>query len=146
MAGALDTLRSQQVGRDFFEIIFVDNASSDGTQKHVCSLARRDFTVKCVSEPNSRPLERPQRRYPNHRGSVRKASKATCIEPGPFRTDWTGRSLVQTPTQTADYADTAGVRLKARSPAAAINPAIRVGGEIVPSDAALSTEVTRVWA
>jgi NAD(P)-dependent dehydrogenase (short-subunit alcohol dehydrogenase family) len=38
--------------------------------------------------------------------------KVTCVEPGPFRTDWAGRSLVQTPTQIADYADTAGVRLK----------------------------------
>ncbi|WP_416186808.1 oxidoreductase [Glaciimonas sp. CA11.2] len=36
----------------------------------------------------------------------------TCIEPGPFRTDWAGRSLKQTPNLIADYADTAGVRLK----------------------------------
>jgi NAD(P)-dependent dehydrogenase (short-subunit alcohol dehydrogenase family) len=38
--------------------------------------------------------------------------KVTCIEPGPFRTDWAGRSLRQTPSRIADYADTAGVRLK----------------------------------
>ncbi len=38
--------------------------------------------------------------------------KVTCIEPGPFRTDWAGRSLRQTPNRIADYADTAGVRLK----------------------------------
>ncbi len=38
--------------------------------------------------------------------------KVTCIEPGPFRTDWAGRSLKQTPNRIADYADTAGVRLK----------------------------------
>ena len=37
--------------------------------------------------------------------------KVTCIEPGPFRTDWAGRSLRQTRSQIADYADTAGVRL-----------------------------------
>ena len=37
----------------------------------------------------------------------------TCIEPGPFRTDWAGRSLVQTPSAIADYAETAGARLKA---------------------------------
>jgi NAD(P)-dependent dehydrogenase (short-subunit alcohol dehydrogenase family) len=38
-----------------------------------------------------------------------------CIEPGPFRTDWAGRSLVQTPSTIADYAETAGARLKATS-------------------------------
>jgi len=30
--------------------------------------------------------------------------KVTCIEPGPFRTDWAGRSLKQTPSKIADYA------------------------------------------
>lgn len=35
----------------------------------------------------------------------------TCIEPGPFRTDWAGRSLRQTQSQIADYADTAAKRL-----------------------------------
>ncbi len=39
--------------------------------------------------------------------------KVTCVEPGPFRTDWAGRSLRQTPNQIADYADTAGARLAA---------------------------------
>jgi NAD(P)-dependent dehydrogenase (short-subunit alcohol dehydrogenase family) len=37
--------------------------------------------------------------------------KVTCVEPGPFRTDWAGRSLRQTPNRIADYADTAGKRL-----------------------------------
>ncbi|NEI74522.1 SDR family NAD(P)-dependent oxidoreductase [Rhizobium lusitanum] len=37
--------------------------------------------------------------------------KVTCIEPGPFRTDWAGRSMTQTPNKIADYAETAGVRL-----------------------------------
>ena len=37
--------------------------------------------------------------------------KVTCIEPGPFRTDWAGRSLRQTPNRIADYANTAGVRM-----------------------------------
>ena len=36
----------------------------------------------------------------------------TCVEPGPFRTDWAGRSLRQTPTRIADYEETAGTRLK----------------------------------
>lgn len=35
----------------------------------------------------------------------------TCVEPGPFRTDWAGRSLRQTPNRIADYADTAGARM-----------------------------------
>lgn len=38
--------------------------------------------------------------------------KVTCIEPGPFRTDWAGRSLRQTPNRIADYAETAGARLR----------------------------------
>jgi NAD(P)-dependent dehydrogenase (short-subunit alcohol dehydrogenase family) len=36
----------------------------------------------------------------------------TCIEPGPFRTDWAGRSLFQTPNRIADYAATAGARMQ----------------------------------
>ena len=38
--------------------------------------------------------------------------QVTCIAPGPFRTDFAGRSLRQTPNRIADYADTAGARLK----------------------------------
>jgi NAD(P)-dependent dehydrogenase (short-subunit alcohol dehydrogenase family) len=38
--------------------------------------------------------------------------KVTCVEPGAFRTDWAGRSLKQTPNLIAEYADTAGVRLR----------------------------------
>lgn len=38
--------------------------------------------------------------------------KVTCVEPGPFRTDWAGRSLHQTENRIADYADTAGARMK----------------------------------
>jgi NAD(P)-dependent dehydrogenase (short-subunit alcohol dehydrogenase family) len=37
--------------------------------------------------------------------------QVTCIEPGPSRTDWAGRSMTQTPNRIADYADTAGSRL-----------------------------------
>ncbi|MBJ6121911.1 oxidoreductase [Sphingomonas mollis] len=36
---------------------------------------------------------------------------ATCVEPGPFRTDWAGRSLRQTPVRIEAYAQTAGARL-----------------------------------
>ncbi|MCB8878145.1 oxidoreductase [Acidisoma silvae] len=35
----------------------------------------------------------------------------TCVEPGPFRTDWAGRSLRQTITKITDYAKTAGERM-----------------------------------
>lgn len=37
--------------------------------------------------------------------------KVTCVEPGPFRTDWAGRSLKQTRTAIADYQETVGARL-----------------------------------
>ncbi len=37
----------------------------------------------------------------------------TCVEPGPFRTDWAGRSLRQTASKIADYTDSAGRRLQA---------------------------------
>ncbi len=36
----------------------------------------------------------------------------TCVEPGPFRTDWAGRSLHQTPSKLPEYADTAAARMK----------------------------------
>jgi NAD(P)-dependent dehydrogenase (short-subunit alcohol dehydrogenase family) len=36
----------------------------------------------------------------------------SCVEPGPFRTDFAGRSLRQTLPQVADYEATAGVRMK----------------------------------
>jgi NAD(P)-dependent dehydrogenase (short-subunit alcohol dehydrogenase family) len=41
--------------------------------------------------------------------------KVTCVEPGPFRTDWAGRSLKQTKSLIADYADTVAARLAATS-------------------------------
>lgn len=37
----------------------------------------------------------------------------TCVEPGPFRTEWAGRSLRQTPGTLPDYAETAAARMKA---------------------------------
>lgn len=37
---------------------------------------------------------------------------ASCVEPGPFRTDWAGRSLKQTLSTIPDYADTAAARLR----------------------------------
>lgn len=38
--------------------------------------------------------------------------RVTCVAPGPFRTDWAGRSLKQTPATIADYQETAGARMK----------------------------------
>lgn len=37
--------------------------------------------------------------------------KVTCVAPGPFRTDWAGRSMKQTENRIADYAGTVGARL-----------------------------------
>jgi NAD(P)-dependent dehydrogenase (short-subunit alcohol dehydrogenase family) len=39
--------------------------------------------------------------------------RVTIVEPGPFRTDWAGRSMKITPPAIDDYATTAGARLKA---------------------------------
>jgi NAD(P)-dependent dehydrogenase (short-subunit alcohol dehydrogenase family) len=41
--------------------------------------------------------------------------KVSCIEPGPFRTDWAGRSIHQDRPGIADYADTAGARMSTMS-------------------------------
>ncbi|SNB61399.1 NADP-dependent 3-hydroxy acid dehydrogenase YdfG [Arboricoccus pini] len=39
--------------------------------------------------------------------------KVMCVEPGPFRTDWAGRSLKQTLSKIEDYKDTAAARMAA---------------------------------
>ena len=36
----------------------------------------------------------------------------TCVEPGPFRTDWAGRSIHQTPVGIDDYQDIVGKRFR----------------------------------
>ncbi|UVF21707.1 oxidoreductase [Microvirga terrae] len=38
--------------------------------------------------------------------------RVTCVEPGPFRTDWAGRSLQQRRPAIEDYRDTVGARLE----------------------------------
>jgi NAD(P)-dependent dehydrogenase (short-subunit alcohol dehydrogenase family) len=48
--------------------------------------------------------------------------KVTCVEPGPFRTDWAGRSLRQTPSRIADYTETAGARLQSTAQASGNQP------------------------
>lgn len=57
--------------------------------------------------------------------------RVTCVEPGPFRTDWAGRSLKQTPNRIADYAETVGARLKATSG----NSGKQVGDPVRAADA-----------
>ncbi len=39
--------------------------------------------------------------------------KVLIVEPGPFRTDWAGRSTSRTPVETADYESTVGARMAA---------------------------------
>ena len=39
--------------------------------------------------------------------------KVTAVAPGPFRTDWAGRSMIQTENRIADYAEITGARLAA---------------------------------
>jgi NAD(P)-dependent dehydrogenase (short-subunit alcohol dehydrogenase family) len=41
--------------------------------------------------------------------------KVTAVAPGPFRTDWAGRSMTQTENRIADYAEIVGARLAAVS-------------------------------
>jgi NAD(P)-dependent dehydrogenase (short-subunit alcohol dehydrogenase family) len=57
----------------------------------------------------------------------------TCVEPGPFRTDWAGRSLRQTQSAIADYADTAKARLEGTraSSGTQIGDPVRAGEAII---------------
>lgn len=48
--------------------------------------------------------------------------RSICIEPGPFRTDWAGRSLKQTPSRIADYADTAAARMQGTTDGSGAQP------------------------
>ena len=48
--------------------------------------------------------------------------RVTCVEPGPFRTNWAGSALAQTPNRIPAYADTAGVRLTGTAAASGSQP------------------------
>ena len=48
--------------------------------------------------------------------------RVTCVEPGPFRTNWAGSALTQTPSRIPAYADTAGVRLRNTAAASGSQP------------------------
>jgi NAD(P)-dependent dehydrogenase (short-subunit alcohol dehydrogenase family) len=58
---------------------------------------------------------------------------AMCVEPGPFRTDWAGRSLRQTESRIADYADTAAARMETTSGYSGQQPGdpVRAGQAII---------------
>ena len=48
--------------------------------------------------------------------------RVTCVEPGPFRTNWAGSALIQTPSRIPAYADTAGIRLHNTAAASGSQP------------------------
>jgi NAD(P)-dependent dehydrogenase (short-subunit alcohol dehydrogenase family) len=58
---------------------------------------------------------------------------ALCVEPGPFRTDWAGRSLRQTESRIADYANTAAARMETTSGYSGQQPGdpVRAGQAII---------------
>ncbi|USI74723.1 oxidoreductase [Sphingomonas morindae] len=62
----------------------------------------------------------------------------TCVEPGPFRTDWAGRSLRQTPSRISAYAETAAARMATTSGYSGRQP-----GDPVRAGAAMIEAVTR---
>lgn len=74
----------------------------------------------------------------------------TCVEPGPFRTDWAGRSLKQTTTRIDDYSDSAGARMAGTSQGSGKQPGdpVKAGEamiEIVASDAPPLHIVLGAW-
>ena len=48
--------------------------------------------------------------------------RVTCVEPGPFRTNWAGSALAQTPSRIPAYAETAGARLLNTAAASGTQP------------------------
>ncbi|MEO5493431.1 MAG: oxidoreductase [Sphingomonas sp.] len=58
---------------------------------------------------------------------------AMAVEPGPFRTDWAGRSLRQTQSRIADYAETAAARMETTSGYSGQQPGdpVRAGRAII---------------
>ena len=69
--------------------------------------------------------------------------RVTCVEPGPFRTDWAGRSLKQTRTEIADYAQTAGTRLKFAVASSGKQPGDPARAAGIIADIALSASAPR---
>lgn len=48
--------------------------------------------------------------------------KVLIVEPGAFRTEWAGRSMIESPTVMADYAETAGKRREATRASSGAQP------------------------
>ncbi len=69
--------------------------------------------------------------------------KVTCIEPGPFRTDWAGRSLHQTITAIDDYQKTVGVRMQATAAHSGRQPGDPARAAAIMYDIALSADAPR---
>jgi NAD(P)-dependent dehydrogenase (short-subunit alcohol dehydrogenase family) len=67
----------------------------------------------------------------------------TCVEPGPFRTDWAGRSLEQTKSHIADYADTAARRMADTSGYSGAQPGDPVRAAQIMIDIALKPDAPR---
>lgn len=69
--------------------------------------------------------------------------QVTCVEPGPFRTDWAGRSLRQTVTQLSDYQITAGERMQATAAYSGRQPGDPVRAAAIMYNIALATNAPR---
>lgn len=69
--------------------------------------------------------------------------QVTCVEPGPFRTDWAGRSLEQTPSAIPDYADTAAARMAMTSGYSGTQPGDPVRAAQIMIDVALKPDAPR---
>jgi NAD(P)-dependent dehydrogenase (short-subunit alcohol dehydrogenase family) len=69
--------------------------------------------------------------------------QVTCVEPGPFRTDWAGRSLEQTKSRIADYAETAGARMETTSGYSGSQPGDPVRAAQIMIDIALKPNAPR---
>jgi NAD(P)-dependent dehydrogenase (short-subunit alcohol dehydrogenase family) len=69
--------------------------------------------------------------------------QVTCVEPGPFRTDWAGRSLEQTKSNIADYAETAAARMETTSGYSGSQPGDPVRAGQIMIDIALKPDAPR---
>ncbi|WBO23295.1 oxidoreductase [Sphingomonas abietis] len=69
--------------------------------------------------------------------------QVTCVEPGPFRTDWAGRSLEQTQSHIPDYAETAAKRMADTSGYSGAQPGDPVRAAQTMIDIALKPDAPR---
>lgn len=52
LAAAIDSITGQEVGKEFFELLVVDNASTDHTRALVRARARQISNIKYICEAN----------------------------------------------------------------------------------------------